>query len=70
MTMEDETGFVNVVVWKQVFDRYGAIARGSHFLGISGKLQVEQGVTHLVAQQIWTPSLERKPVRRPSRDFH
>jgi error-prone DNA polymerase len=70
MTMEDETGFVNVVIWKQVFDRYSAIARGNNFLGISGKLQVEQGVTHLVAQQLWQPSLDRNPRTRPSRDFH
>ena len=70
MTMEDETGFVNVVVWKQVFDRFATIARGAHFLGITGKLQVEHGVTHLVANQIWTPNLRREPTKRPSRDFH
>jgi error-prone DNA polymerase len=70
MTMEDETGFVNVVIWKQVFDRYASLARGSHFLGITGKLQVEQGVTHLVADRIWSPSLKRAPTKRPSRDFH
>ncbi len=70
MTLEDETGFVNVVIWKQVFDRHAVIARGAHFLGITGKLQVEQGVTHLVADRLWTPSLEREPTRRGSRDFH
>ncbi len=70
MTMEDETGFVNVVIWKQVFDRFSALARGNNFLGISGKLQVEQGVTHLVAQSLWQPSIDRQPRSRPSRDFH
>ncbi len=70
MTMEDETGFVNLVVWKQVFERFAAIARSAHLLGVTGRLQVDQGVTHLVADGLWVPDLGRRPATRPSRDFH
>src|SRR4029453_730520 len=38
MTLEDETGFVNVVVWESVFQRYSVLARTVSFLGITGKL--------------------------------
>ena len=44
MTLEDETGFVNVVVWKRVFDEHSVLARTASFLGVTGKLQCESGV--------------------------
>ena len=70
MTLEDETGFVNVVVWESVFQRYSVLARTVSFLGITGKLQVEDNVVHLVAEKLWEPRLEPKPAAARSRDFH
>jgi error-prone DNA polymerase len=70
MTLEDETGFVNVVVWESVFQRYSVLAKAASFLGITGILQVEDGVVHLVAEKLWEPKIELKPVGAPSRDFH
>ena len=70
MTLEDETGFVNVVVWESVFQRYSVLAKTVNFLGISGKLQVEDGVVHLVAEELWEPRVELKPASTRSRDFH
>jgi error-prone DNA polymerase len=70
MTLEDETGFVNVVVWPDIFERHRALARTASFLGITGKLQVEQGVTHLVAEELWEPEVRSRPRRVGSRDFH
>ncbi len=70
MTLEDETGFVNVVVWAQVFERYASLARTASFLGVTGKLQVEQGVVHIIADQLWVPRLPQAPPEPPSRDFH
>jgi len=70
MTLEDETGFVNVVVWESVFQRYSVLVKTLSFLGITGKLQVEDGVVHLVAEKFWKPSLELQPTAAPSRDFH
>ena len=70
MTLEDETGFVNAVVWESVFQRYSILAKTVNFLGITGKLQVEDGVVHLVAEELWEPRLELKPAGARSRDFH
>jgi error-prone DNA polymerase len=70
MTLEDETGFVNVVVWESVFQRYSVPAKTVNFLGITGKMQVEDGVVHLVAEELWEPRVELKPVSAGSRDFH
>jgi error-prone DNA polymerase len=69
MTLEDETGFVNVVIWESVFQRYAVLAKTVSFLGISGALQVEDGVVHLVAERLWEPKVELKPAGAPSRDF-
>ena len=70
MTLEDETGFVNVVIWKQVFDDHAVLARTASFLGVSGKLQSESGVVHVVADTLWAPEIPARPPTAGSRDFH
>jgi error-prone DNA polymerase len=70
MTLEDETGFVNLVLWQKVFDAHRVIARTTSFLGVTGRLQVEGTVIHLVAEQLWIPKLTEQPTPRASRDFH
>jgi len=70
MTLEDETGFVNAVIWESVFQRYSVLAKTVSFLGITGTLQVEDGVVHLVAEELWEPRVELKPASTRSRDFH
>ena len=70
MTLEDETGFVNVVIWKQVFDDHAVLARTASFLGVSGKLQSESGVVHVVADALWAPEIPARPPTAGSRDFH
>ena len=69
MTLEDETGFVNVVVWKRVFDDHPVLARTASFLGVSGKLQSESGVVHIVADALWAPGIPDRPPSAGSRDF-
>jgi error-prone DNA polymerase len=70
MTLEDETGFVNVVVWENIFQRYSVLAKTVNFLGISGTLQVEDGIVHLVAEKLWQPKVGTQPANSSSRDFH
>jgi error-prone DNA polymerase len=69
MTLEDETGFVNLVIWTDVFARHELLAKTEAFLGITGKLQVQDGVVHLVAARLWRPELAPLPAPK-SRDFH
>ncbi len=70
MTLEDETGFVNVVIWSRVFDEHALIARTASFLGVTGTIQQAAGVVHLVADTLWRPELDRGPTAVGSRDFH
>ncbi len=70
MTLEDETGFVNVVIWAQVFEAHAVIVKTASLLGVSGRLQVQEGVVHLVAERLWIPELPRPIETPPSRDFH
>jgi len=69
-TLEDETGFVNVVVWKQVFDRHAALAKTAALLGVTGEIQKADGVIHLIAKSLWAPDLALAEQTHRSRDFH
>ncbi|MGQ9590246.1 MAG: error-prone DNA polymerase [Planctomycetota bacterium] len=70
MTLEDETGFANVVVWSRVYERHAALIKTANFLGVTGKMQVQDGVAHLVAESFWIPRISTAPRGPRSRDFH
>jgi error-prone DNA polymerase len=48
------------------------LARTRSFLGVTGRIQNEDGVVHLVVQELWVPELAsgRQPARTGARDFH
>jgi error-prone DNA polymerase len=69
-TLEDETGFVNVVVWKRVFDRHAALAKTAALLGVTGEIQRADGVIHLIAKSLWVPDVALAEQTHRSRDFH
>ena len=52
----------------QIRDLYGRLIDGS--LGVTGRLQVQEGIVHLVAAQLWIPRLSRPVAGADSRDFH
>jgi error-prone DNA polymerase len=52
MTLEDETGFVNLVIWKDVFERFERVGKTASLLLCEGKVQSEEGVTHVIAEQL------------------
>ena len=70
MTLEDETGFVNLVIWAAVFAEYGSVARTTSLLGVSGRLQIQETIVHLIAEVLWVPTLTRPVATVGSRDFH
>ncbi len=71
MTLEDETGFVNVVVWSRVLERYARLIKTTNFLGITGRIQNQEQVSHLIAESFWDPQplIPVQPVVIRSRDF-
>jgi error-prone DNA polymerase len=52
MTIEDETGIANAIVWQKVFGLYRPVVMGARLVGIRGKLQKADNVTHVVAEHI------------------
>ncbi len=69
MTLEDETGFVNLVLWERVFRENWPVSKTASFLGVTGTLQSQDGVVHVVVERCWEPVVVRPPERQPSRDF-
>jgi error-prone DNA polymerase len=52
MTIEDETGISNLVIWKTLYEKQRRIALGAHLIGVDGRIQREGEVVHLVAYQL------------------
>jgi error-prone DNA polymerase len=51
LTLEDETGIANIVVWRDAFEANRRTVMGSAFLVVHGQLQREGEVVHLVAER-------------------
>ena len=60
MTIEDETGVANIVVWPKTFQQFRAIVMGARLIRVTGKLQSVSNVIHVVAERIedLSPRLE------------
>ena len=70
MTLEDETGQANLVVYPDVWERFRKAARGATALVVSGRVQRDGGgTTHLVAARMEDLS-ESLGVAARSREFH
>ena len=52
MTLEDETGVANAIVWPRTFEQFRPVVLGARLISVTGKLQNEKGVIHVVAEQI------------------
>ena len=51
LTIEDETGVANIIVWPKVFEVLRPVVIGARFVAISGRLQNEAGVIHVIAER-------------------
>lgn len=52
ITLEDETGIANLVVWPKVFEKYRSIVMGARILFVRGMVQKADNVTHIVAHHL------------------
>jgi DNA polymerase III alpha subunit len=78
ITVEDETGIANLIVWPAILERFRRAALGATLLCCTGKLQREESVIHVVADRLadMTPRLntlrertgdaEPRPASKPS----
>jgi DNA-directed DNA polymerase III PolC len=52
MTLEDETAVANVIIWPKTFERYRPVVLGARYVAVTGPMQAESGVIHVVAEKI------------------
>ncbi|HMY18078.1 MAG TPA: error-prone DNA polymerase, partial [Polyangium sp.] len=70
-TLEDETGVVNVIVRKTLFDENYAVARYSKIMAVVGRLEKQGPVIHVLAEKLERLDAPgKRGVNTKSRDFH
>jgi error-prone DNA polymerase len=52
LTIEDETSVANIVVWPAMMERFRPVVLGARYIAITGKMQQEAGVIHVVAERL------------------
>ena len=52
MTIEDETAVANIIIWPKTFERFRPIIMGSRYIAVSGEVQQESDVIHVVAARL------------------
>lgn len=67
LTLEDETGLVNIIIRPQVYQQHRQTLRGSSLLVIDGQAQRRDGALHVLAQQV--TALETTGAERASSTF-
>jgi error-prone DNA polymerase len=70
VTIEDETGYTNVIVWNDLVEKQRKELLGARLLGVEGYMQNDGGVSHLVARRLIDHSRLLGRLITESRDFH
>ena len=70
VTLEDETGYVNVVVWRDLGERQRRELLGARLMAVHGVIEREGEVVHLVARRLIDSSAALGRLVTRSRDFH
>jgi len=70
VTLEDETGFINLVLWEQVAERQRRVLINASVLEVRGRVQKQDGVLHLIARRLEDRSALLQELTVSSRDFH
>lgn len=52
VTLEDETGVANVIVWEKIFQKFRKAVMGGRMLRVFGRLQRDGAVTHVIADKV------------------
>jgi len=70
VTLEDETGQINLIIWKKIAEEYRSVLLNARLLGIAGELQIEGKVIHVIARQLFDHTQMLGGLSLRSRDFH
>ncbi|MEL7185958.1 MAG: error-prone DNA polymerase [Pseudomonadota bacterium] len=69
VTLEDETGQMNLIVWKKIAEEFRPALLNARLLGITGELQIEGKVIHVIAKQLFDHTELLGDLSIRSRDF-
>jgi error-prone DNA polymerase len=69
VTLEDETGYVNLVIWSRIADAHRQALLGARLLGVAGRLQREGEVRHVVVDRLQDCSALLGGLEAPARNF-
>ncbi|MEN7341941.1 MAG: error-prone DNA polymerase [Pseudomonadota bacterium] len=70
VTLEDESGYINLVIWKDLAERQRKVLLGARLMGVRGRLQKEGKVIHVVASRLDDHNDLLSDLTTRSRDFH
>ena len=70
VTLEDETGQVNLIVWKSIAEQQRRVLVGARLMGVTGLIQREGDVLHVIARRLYDHSQWLGDLVTRSRDFH
>ncbi|MGH8569733.1 MAG: OB-fold nucleic acid binding domain-containing protein, partial [Gammaproteobacteria bacterium] len=70
VTLEDETGYLNLIVWSSLVDSQRKELLGSRLLGVIGEVQREGEVVHVLARRLEDHTHLLGRLSTQSRDFH
>jgi error-prone DNA polymerase len=70
VTVEDESGYLNLIVWERLAARVRKTLVGATLLGFKGTVQKEHDVVHVIAEHLYDHSFLLGGLTTPSRDFH
>ena len=70
LTLEDETGNSNVVVWPRVQEQFRQALMTSQLLLVKGTLETRDNAIHIIAGALYDYSSQLKALQLKSRDFH
>lgn len=68
VTLEDETGVANLVVWQKVYEEFRGTALGASLMGVRGRLQREGQVIHVVAEKLMDETRRLATLEEPGQE--
>jgi len=69
VTLEDESGCINLIVWKKIADEQRGVLLNARLMGVEGELQIEGKVIHVIARRLVDHSELLGELLVPSRNF-
>ena len=70
ITLEDETGVANLILWSAVYERHRRSARYARLMQVAGQVQREGNVVHVLVRHVWDRNDLLANVAQTARNFH